>query len=237
VRPTDEVWADIGPIHAAVLVHPFVTGLTDGSLPEDAFARYVIQDALFLADYSRALAMCAARSPSTAQLKMFCSHATEAIDVERSLHDELMGQLGIDPEDAAAAEPSPACLGYTSFLLQACALRDLHEALGAILPCYWIYWEVGKALVARGSPDPRYKLWIDTYGDAGFGQAVTGVLEACDAAMTAAGKSGTAAARRNAITAARYEWLFWDSALRDERWPVLEGGAAARRPTSGGPIS
>jgi len=220
MKPTERIWADIAPIHEAVLRHPFLTGLTDGSLPEDAFGRYVIQDALFLVDYSRALALCGAKSPSTGQLRMFCTHATEAIDVERALHDELMGDLGIDPELAAVAEPSPACLAYASFLLQACAVRDLHEALGAILPCYWIYWKAGKELVAKGSPDPRYRLWIDTYGDEGFGDAVKGVLAACDAAMIATGEAGTAAARRNAQIAARYEWLFWDSALRDERWPV-----------------
>ncbi len=220
MSPTTKIWADIAPVYAAVLKHPFLTGLIDGTLPEEAFSRYVIQDALFLVDYSRALALCAAKSPSTRQLKMFCAHATEAIDVERALHDELMGHLGIDPDKAAATEPSPACLGYTSFLLQACAVRDLHEALGAILPCYWIYWEAGKELVAKGSPDPRYKLWIDTYADESFGEAVDGVLAACNAAMTAVGEAGTLAARRNALTAARYEWLFWDSALRDERWPV-----------------
>ncbi len=220
MSPTNDIWTDIAPIHDAVVRHPFLTGLTDGSLPEDAFARYVVQDSLFLVEYSRALALCAAKSPSTTQLRMFCAHATEAIDVERALHEQLMSRLGIDAERAAATGPTPACLGYASFLLQACALRDFHEALGAIVPCYWIYWEVGKELVAKGSPDPRYRLWIDTYGDESFGEAVTGVLRACDVALGAVGASAASAARRNAVTAARYEWLFWDSALRDERWPV-----------------
>ena len=218
MSPTEALWRAIAPVHAEILRHPFLTGLTDGSLPPDAFRRYVIQDALFLVEYSRALALCAARSPGTAELRMFCAHATEAIDVERALHEELMGHLEISPEEAAAAEPSPACLGYTSFLLQACALRERHEALAAILPCYWIYWEVGKELVSAGSPDARYRLWIDTYSDPGFGEAVRGVLEACDAAIGGADDAGAAAARRNALAAARWEWHFWDSALRDERW-------------------
>ena len=121
----NDVWSTIQPTYARILGHRFLTGLTDGSLPEDAFTRYVIQDALFLVDYSRALALCAARSPGTRELHMFCTHATEAIDVERALHDELMGQLGISPAEVAATEQSPTCLGYTSFLLQACAIRDL----------------------------------------------------------------------------------------------------------------
>jgi thiaminase/transcriptional activator TenA len=217
---TAGIWSAIAPVHARILEHPFLTGLMDGSLPEDAFRRYVVQDALFLRDYSRALALCGARSPDSAGLRMFCGHATEAIDVERALHEELMGLLGIDPEQAAGAEQSPTCLAYTSFLVQATALRPLSDALGAILPCYWIYWEVGRELVATGSPDPRYRRWIDTYADESFGEAVSSVVAACDAVLAEAGEPARASAARHALTAARYEWMFWDSALRDERWPV-----------------
>ena len=54
------------------------------------------------------------------------------------------------------------------------------EALGAVLPCYWIYWEVGKALLERGSPDPLYRRWIDTYGGEEFAAVVRAVLELTD---------------------------------------------------------
>jgi hypothetical protein len=37
-RFTDELWAGAAGIYAAILAHPFLAGLTDGSLPEDAFA-------------------------------------------------------------------------------------------------------------------------------------------------------------------------------------------------------
>jgi thiaminase (transcriptional activator TenA) len=45
-RFTSELWKGIGDIYSAILVHPFVTGLTDGSLPHGRFAFYVVQDAL-----------------------------------------------------------------------------------------------------------------------------------------------------------------------------------------------
>lgn len=214
----EEVWAAILPVHRAVLEHPFLRGLTDGSLPEDAFARYVIQDALYLRDYARALALCAARVGDPDDLRMFCLHAAEAIDVERALHDRLMGELGIDPQEAAAAEPSPTCFAYTSFLLRACAAGERHEALGAILPCYWIYWEVGRELAAAGSPDPRYRTWIDTYGGEEFAVAAEGAIAACERAWAPLGPTQRAEATRHALIAARYEWMFWDSAWRDERW-------------------
>jgi thiaminase/transcriptional activator TenA len=176
-----------------------------------------VQDALFLADYARALALCGARASAVDDLRMFCRHAAEAIDVERDLHARLMGELGIDAAEAAA-EPTPACRGYTSFLLQACALGDRHEALAAVLPCYWIYWEVGRALAARGSPDPRYRAWIDTYAGDEFAAAARGAIDAADRALAGASAPELDAARRQAVTAARYEWMFWDSAWRGESW-------------------
>jgi len=209
------VWDEIAPIHGAILEHPFVRGLGDGSLPADAFGRYVVQDALFLADYARALALCGARAQDADALRMFCRHAADAIEVERDLHERLMGRLDIDP---AGAEPSPACLGYSSFLLQACALRERHEAIAAILPCYWIYREVGAALAAGGSPDPRYAAWIATYDGDEFAAAAQGAIDAADRALRDLSGAALASALRHARIAARYEWMFWDSAWRGEAW-------------------
>jgi thiaminase/transcriptional activator TenA len=211
----DALWEAIAPVHQAILGHPFLRGLTDGTLPEDAFSRYVHQDALFLDDYARALALCGARAGATEDVRTFCAHAAEAVAAERALHDELMPRLGIAQ---AAAEPSPTCLAYTSFLLSTCALGDRGEALGAILPCYWIYWRVGTALAERGSPDPRYAAWIAAYAGDDFSAAARAAIAACDRGLSGLTPAQSAAATRRAVTAARFEWMFWDSAWRGERW-------------------
>ena len=39
---TRELWDAIDPIYAAILRHPFVTGLTDGSLPRESFRTSVL---------------------------------------------------------------------------------------------------------------------------------------------------------------------------------------------------
>ncbi len=220
MTPTDELRETILPVHHRILEHPFLTGMTDGTLPEEAFARYVVQDALFLVEYARALALCAARAPEAETLRMFCSHATEAIDVERDLHDRLMADLGIEPPDVDTTLLTPTTLAYGSFLVSACAVRDRHEALAAMVPCYWIYREVGLHLVESGSPDPRYQQWIDTYAGEEFIQAVEGALHACNRASAHLDADQRRSANAHALTAARYEWMFWDSALRFETWPV-----------------
>ncbi len=59
-------------------------------------------------------------------------------------------------EEADRVAPTPTPLAYTGYLSKTAALSDYPEVLDAVLPCYWIYWEVGKALIERGSPNPLY---------------------------------------------------------------------------------
>jgi TENA/THI-4/PQQC family len=84
-------------------------------------------------------------------------------------------------EDEVAATPmAPTNLAYTSYLLAVAYGGSFPEALGAVLPCYWIYWEVGKALLQRGSPNPLYQRWIETYGGEEFAVVVRAVLALTD---------------------------------------------------------
>jgi thiaminase (transcriptional activator TenA) len=217
---TGELWEDIAGIYTAIQAHPFLAGLSDGSLARDAFAFYVVQDALYLQRYAHALAAVASRAPDTAGTQMFARHAADVIAVERELHGSLLTGLGVDPATIAAAEPAPTNLAYTSYLLATVTGGSYAEAVGAVLPCYWIYWEVGKYLLARGSPDPSYQRWIDTYGGADFGATVQDVLAVTDALGPGLGPAERARVHRHFRTTSRYEWMFWDMGYRMESWPV-----------------
>src|SRR5918999_3222337 len=158
------LWAGIDDIYAAILAHPFIAGLTDGSLEREAFRFYVVQDAHYLREYARALSVTAARAPAEADIAMFAEHAAGAIAVERSLHESFFADFGMSDEEVAATPMAPTNLAYTSYLLASVYGGSFPEALGAVLPCYWIYWEVGKALLERGSPAVLYRRWIETSG-------------------------------------------------------------------------
>jgi thiaminase/transcriptional activator TenA len=214
------MWALMQGIFERVLAHPFVAGLTDGSLPRDAFTYYVIQDAHYLRDYARALALVASRAPDEPVLAMFAGHARGAIEVERALHAGLFRDMGLGEERVRATPVMPTTLAYTSYLLRACHQGSFAEGVATVLPCYWIYAEVGAALLARSSPDPLYARWIATYGAEEFARIVADVLAVVDRAGAAAGPAERDAMRGHALTTARYEWMFWDAAWRREAWPL-----------------
>jgi len=215
-----ELWQGVAGVYDAILAHPFLTGLTDGSLPHDAFAFYVVQDAIYLHGFARALAAVASRAATPAQAGLFAQHAADALAVEKTLHGSLLAGLGIDPVVAEQAEPAPANLAYTSYLLAAATTGSFAEGVGAVLPCYWIYWEVGKELLRRGSPEPRYRQWIDMYGSEEFGAVVRAVIDVTDELGPGLGAPERDLVHRHFRTTSRYEWMFWDMGYRREAWPV-----------------
>jgi len=214
------LWSSIDGVYGAILAHPFLGGLTDGSLDRAAFRHYVLQDALYLRDYARALAICAAKAPRDAEIAMFCEHAAGAIAVERELHDGFLSDLGLDAAVLEKTTPAPTTLAYTSYLLSAVYGGSFPEAVGAVLPCYWIYAEVGRALLERSSPDPLYRRWIDTYGGQEFGVVVDAVLAVTDRVGEELAEPEVARVTDRFVTTSRYEWMFWDAAWRQETWPV-----------------
>src|SRR3954466_1026071 len=175
-----ELWTIAEPIFDAILAHPFLRGITDGSLPEEKFRFYVQQDSLYLREYARCLATASAKAPTSRWCEMFAAHAQSALNVERSLHESYFAAWGLPPEEIEATPPMPTTLAYTSYLLRVAGTAPFEELIGAILPCYWIYWEVGKRLVQQGSPHAVYQRWIDAYASEQFANAVGRVLDAAN---------------------------------------------------------
>src|SRR5262245_32428440 len=216
---TSELWSAMTPIYQTILRHPFVTGLTDGTLPRDSFRFYAVQDSLYLREFARALSLAAARAPEDDWIIMFNEHSAGALKVERALHEGFFKEFGLSPAEVAATPLAPTNVAYTSYLLAVAYGSPFHEALAAVLPCYWIYWEVGKQLERAGSSDPLYKRWIGTYASEEFGSVVRAVLAAAEQVAAGLGSAEREAMRRHFVTTSRYEWMFWDMGLRRETWP------------------
>ena len=215
---TDALWVSIEPIYAAILRHPFIAGLTDGSLPRERFEFYAVQDALYLREFARALAIAGARAPKDDWIIMLTEHAANALRVERTLHEGFFREFELSAEAVVATPLAPTTLAYTHYLLAVAYGAPFHEALAALLPCYWIYWEVGTELARAGSPNPMYARWIGTYDSPEFGAVVRAVLEAPNEVAVQLGGVERAAMRRHFRTTSRYEWMFWDMGYQREQW-------------------
>ncbi len=213
---TDEAWAATAEIRAAIDQHPFLGSLRSGSLPRTTFLEYLTQDSHYLIGYARALASCAAQAVEGDEIAFWASSARDAVVVERALHANFV-------PDAGATDPSPTCAAYLSFLFAVSGQGSYPVLAAALLPCFWIYQDVGRRLTAEvqvtGHP---YAEWIATYGDPEFALATSRAKSIVDG-LAEAGSVGLRRRMHAAFRdAARYEWMFFDAAWRGEAWPLFE---------------
>ena len=220
-RFSDEAWQRTASLREAIHKLPFNTELAAGSLGRDRFQTYITQDAIYLGQFSRALAISAAKAPDTATMQSFAQNALGAIAVEQALHGRYLRDFGVDPIGIADVEPSPDCLAYTSYLIAAAYHEPWEVLVAALLPCFWLYWDVGCAIARAAAPENPYRAWIDTYADERFGEAVRTVIATADRAAAATAAATRAKMLAAFVRACQYEWLFWDGAYRSRGWPPI----------------
>ena len=210
-RFTDELWAAVEGIFQKTLRHPFLAGLGDGTLPRAKFDFYLAQDSLYLTAFAQALGVLSSKAPDDRWRETLAQHAIDAIRGERELHEKLL-------KGKRAGRMAPTNAAYTNHLLASVHRLSFCEGLAAMLPCYWIYREVGRELVKRGSKDADYQRWIDQYASADYGEAVDAVLRMMNAEAGRAAPAVRESAKGLFVMSARYEYQFWDMAWREEEW-------------------
>jgi len=221
-RFSEEAWERVAALRAAVHRLPFNTELAAGTLAPERFRFYIAQDAIYLGEYAKVLALAAAKAPDPATVQVFAGDAAQAVAIEQALHGRYLAEFGVEPKAMATAEPAPDCLAYTSFLLATAHQRPWPVLVAALLPCFWIYWDVAQAISRGAAADNRYQAWIDTYADPRFGEAVGTVVEIADRAADVASAEVRAAMLAAFARSAQYEFLFWDGAYNQRNWPKFE---------------
>ena len=205
---TAALWAAGGETWHQILDLPFVRALGDGTLDEDLFAFYLDQDALYLRDYSRALATLSARADTAEAQVHWAAGAHEAIAAESQLHEGWLANR------ARLGGPSPITMGYTNFLRASAAGDDYVVGAAAILPCYWLYEEVGAVLSSQNHADHPYAEWLSMYGGDEFAADVARSLAEVERAFEAASPAQRVRAARAYLSACVYEREFFDQAHR-----------------------
>lgn len=212
-QQTEAIWQ-------AIYAHPFVQGLGQGVLPPPAFEFFIRQDYLYLQNFARVLCLGGARADTLETLAMFTEHAATVVQVERSLHGQFASQFGLTVQELDTTPMAPTTQAYTRHLLTVAHTGSLGEIVAAVLPCYWIYWEVGQRLQQHLPADPMYAAWIQAYANPGFGAHVEQQLHLLDRLAPPASAQERQQMAAHFTQSCRYEFLFWDQAYHQTTWPV-----------------
>ena len=208
------------PIRQAILAHPFITGVGDGTLPVEKFKYYVIQDYAYLIDYSRVLAIASARAPDLETMCWFARLLDETLNTEMELHRSYCAKFGISREDLEGTRTAPTTIAYTSFLLKVAHQGTFGELVASLLPCQWGYWEIGEHLAGLGEPKeaPLYCQWIQMYTSPEFAALARSIRALADRLGQGAGSAELAAMDEAYLTSLRFEHRFWEMAYTLEDW-------------------
>jgi thiaminase/transcriptional activator TenA len=210
------------PVRRAILSHPFITGVGDGTLPVDRFKHYVLQDYVYLIDYARVLALGSARAPDLETMSWFAGLLDETLNTEMDLHRAYCAEFGITREALEATRPAPTTTAYTSFLLRVAHQGSFPALVASLLPCQWGYWEIGEHLRVQGAPKeaPLYSQWIEMYSSPEFAELARTLRSMTDRLAEEAGPREQAGMADAYLTSLRFELRFWDMAVNLESWPV-----------------
>lgn len=206
----------------AQLSHPFVAALGDGTLPEQKFKYYILQDARFLSDLSRVFAAGILRAPDSDSALRFTKLAEETMTVERSLHENYGQRWNLTPKQMTSVSMAPTNYAYTRHMLTVAASGTAAEVTVVALPCAWIYCVVGRHLLRKGPPAKNhpYRDWLMLYASPEFAEVQIWMRKKVDQWAKTAGKEELRRMEESFIISSRYEWMFWEMAWNEEQWPV-----------------
>lgn len=211
-----QTWLSAKPIYDKILDLPFIKELMNGTLAKDKFIFYIRQDAVYLSEYGKVLTGIASKLSDAKHISAFTNFAADSISVEQALHASFIHEL-----DGETTEASPSCLLYTSYLHKLLSNSPIEVALAAVLPCFWIYKEVGDYILENQTKgDNPYQNWIDTYGGDDFSKSVSLAISICDQVAEQCTDAQRDAMTNAFVMCAKFEWMFWESAYREEEWAI-----------------
>lgn len=206
------------PIWKKSFEHRFIKGIADGTLPLKCFKYYVMQDSYYLSHFARVQSLAAAKASDAHTTNRLAIHAQGSYEAEMALHQGFAGRLGITPEDQKAFKPSPTAYAYTSHLYRAAYTGGLGDAIAALLPCYWLYQEIGETLQAYQPSEPIYQDWIHAYGGESFKESTYEQIHRLDRIAEQSTPEQRDQMLEHFLISSQYELNFWEMAYTQEGW-------------------
>ncbi|WP_067726851.1 thiaminase II [Oceanobacillus damuensis] len=204
--------------------HPFVKEMGEGTLDKEKFRFYMIQDYLYLIDYSKLFAIGAVKANELEDMTVFAALLHSTMNEEMSLHRSYAARFGISNTELENAQPSPVTLAYTHYMLHSAQNGTLADLLAALLPCMWSYWEIGKELseIPGAKDHELYGEWITMYSSKEFGQSAQWCIDLLDKETDGKSERELLQLEKIFLNTTRYEYMFWEMAYNEEMWPTDE---------------
>ena len=202
-------------IWQGILNHPFLKMTANGSIGDDTFKIWIQQDYIFVQEAIPFIAVLLAKAPL--DLRPVFIQILTGLDNELKLFRQIASAHGVSLENLA---PSPTCYAYNQFLMTTahnCSFPEGFTVLYAAEKAYLDSWMEVKNNLTVDSP---WQEFIDNWTNEEFQKFVDWLASTLD--KIALGKPESELEKMEALflITARYEYLFWEMAAKEETWPV-----------------
>ncbi len=212
-------WQHIEKIFQNIIHHPFNQELTQGILAKKTFYYYIEQDTHYLKEFSKALAILSAKSEISTQQKNLLQFAQEALIAEETIvHQYFRSQ----PDFISTHQTTQATLTYTNYLLRTCLMDPIAIGIAAVLPCFWIYAQVGKNILKNANMPNPFEKWIVTYAGEKFHQSVQTMIDLYDAYAAQETKQTQEKMLQAFYISSVLEWHFWHDAYQGHSFDICQ---------------
>lgn len=151
--------------------HRFVKELAQGSLPQEEFKQFLIQDYLYLLEYCRVEALAVYKSHSFKDMQHFSALMKGIIEVELPFHISYCKEWGITQEQLESSPRSLELIAYSHYLLNKSMQGDILDLMVLIMPCLVGYGEIGLTLLIDSKTNKMnnpYMSWINLYSGSDY---------------------------------------------------------------------
>ncbi|MGM9925461.1 MAG: thiaminase II [Bacillus sp. (in: firmicutes)] len=222
MNPTDILLQESQSVWDQYVEHPFIKEMGAGTLDKAKFEHYLIQDYLYLKEYTKVFCMGMIKAQTIEDMRFFHQAAGGAFEYETAVHIHYLKGFDYSIEELEQQEAELTTESYTSYMQAVCLKGDLKEIVAAVLPCIWSYSYIGRHLMEsyEVNGDHFYKEWIEAYG----GEAFTALS---DSWLAYANRlfSAISIEERTKLSgifkkASLYELHFWDMAYAEVKEAV-----------------
>lgn len=168
---TERLFEGSKDIWESYLEHPFLKEIGEGTLDKEKFRKYLIQDYLYLKEYTKVYCMGVVKSNTIREMNMFYEGADGILNDETANHISYLKGFGENMDEIEKYEYHKNNESYTSYMKNVSLAGGAKEIISVILPCTWSYNYIGLKLKENYKDfieDSFYKSWIEAYSSEGY---------------------------------------------------------------------
>ncbi|MDR1711449.1 MAG: thiaminase II [Propionibacteriaceae bacterium] len=212
-----ELIDSVADVWARCCQHPFVAALASGELPRPKFRDYLVQDTLFLAEYTKVFAICFVKADDISVMRHLYGDMAAVISDETQTHIAYLADFGLSEADALRREVLPANRAYLDFMLGVARGETWLEGFMSAMPCTLSYFHVARHALAQAQragtlEGNYYRRWAEYYSGPEYQAVYDDAVAFIDQVTAGLGEAQDARLRAVFRAGSEHELAFWDMA-------------------------